>query len=810
MKLKDLFTPSIRRRITVAFLIVTMLVMAMAVVSYLQLRQVQPYSDTIIRDSAKLAAYQEIAQSLSNVDTNLERYLVIRGAEYKEAVESNLQGMSDTLAFLQEGDNLTEEDPVLLEELGNTIDQLESDVQVILELQPDASSREINEYIFVVYDEIEKAKQLQEELTTLTSEELENTAQTQSQIASNVVIQSVIFGIIVVLFTIITAVTTDRRLLAINTLTNTVTAIAEGDLTRVAPVERKDEIGTLAVAFNSMTQQLRETLESQEQRIAERTRALETSTEVGRRLSTILDQRELVREVVNQIRTAFNYYHSQIYLFDKKKENLTMVGGTGKAGQIMLERGHSIPIGRGLVGRAANSNLPVLVPDVERSIGYEIITADTVQEVFERESSLASTKTWYANHISSSFTNLKAFAERVAKKKAAGEQLPRLGYVLYGVNDFLGTVKMGAEEAAQTLGLEVEIVSADFDPNQGIRLFDEMVKKKYDGLIVQPDNPEAWIAPIQEAVKAGIPIVTTNLRFPGSAISAWFGQDSYQSGIMLGRNLQQALAAVGKTSGEIVVASAREISELHERYAGLTRSLQETEYTLSEFYDAPLNEQLNIAAWEKLIQSHPDMIAAVGLASVDLPSMIRLKKRFNAQWVAAGYDLTVEVLEAIQDGTAQIAIGQHPYMQGYLPVLALAQHYIDGTPLEGWIVDGWQSNPLLPETRAEIAVPISVGENVVGVLDVQDQHSYGLDETDAELLQSIATQVAQALQNAQAYQKAQQQVAREALIANINQQIQSTNDVEDALQVAVRELGRALGTDASIRLMQKSNGNPKN
>jgi ABC-type sugar transport system substrate-binding protein len=558
-----------------------------------------------------------------------------------------------------------------------------------------------------------------------------------------------------------------------------------------------------------MTQQLRETLENQEQRIAERTRALETSTEVSRRLSTILDQRTLVRAVVEQVQTAFDYYHTQIYLFDDNKENLIMVGGTGEAGQTMLERGHSIPKGRGLVGRAADLNLPVLVPNVERSIGYEIITTDTVEAVFERESTPESTKNWYANHISASFTDLQAFAERVAQKKAAGDQLPRLGYVLYGLNDFLGTIKMGAEEAAKSLGIDLEIVSADFDPDQGIRQFEGMIEKKFDGLIVQPDNPEKWVAPIQKAVEAGIPVLTTNLRFPGSVISAWFGQDSYQSGLMLGRNLQQVLAAAGKTSGEIVVASAREIQELHERYTGLKRSLQDTDYTLSEFYDAPLNEQQNIAAWEKLIQSHPDMIAAVGLASVDLPSMIRLKKRFKAEWIAAGYDLTVEVLEAIQDGTAQIAIGQHPYMQGYLPVLALAEHYIDGTPLEGWIVDGWQSNPLLPETRAEAAVPIAIGENVVGVLDVQDQDTNGLDETDAELLQSIANQVASALQNAQVYQQTQQQVAREALITNINQQIQSTTDVEEALQVAVRELGRALGTDTRIQLAKNSNGDQK-
>ena len=120
---------------------------------------------------------------------------------------------------------------------------------------------------------------------------------------------------------------------------------------------------------------------------------------------------------------------------------------------------------------------------------------------------------------------------------------------------------------------------------------------------------------------------------------------------------------------------------------------------------------------------------------------------------------------------------------------------------------GWLPNPLLPETKSEAAIPIAVGENVLGVLDVQDDEIGGLTEIDIDLLQSIANQVAAALQNARTYQRTQEQVAREALMASINQKIQSTLNVEEALQVSVRELGRALETNISIRMESKSNSN---
>ncbi|NJN53757.1 MAG: GAF domain-containing protein [Anaerolineae bacterium] len=104
--------------------------------------------------------------------------------------------------------------------------------------------------------------------------------------------------------------------------------------------------------------------------MADRTQALATSTEVSRRLSTILDLDELVNEVVNQTRDAFHYYHAQIYLFDSSKLYLLMAGGTGEAGQEMLTAGHKLRINQGVVGRAAATNQVVLIPDVAQDSNW--------------------------------------------------------------------------------------------------------------------------------------------------------------------------------------------------------------------------------------------------------------------------------------------------------------------------------------------------------------------------------------------------------------------------------------------------------
>lgn len=118
---------------------------------------------------------------------------------------------------------------------------------------------------------------------------------------------------------------------------------------------------------NAQLGKLNEELEA---RVASRTRALQLSTDVSRRLSTILDKDKLVLQVVNQLQQTFDYYHVHIYLLDEKNDELVLAGGTGEPAQRMLEQGHRIPVGRGLVGRAAESKLPVLVADVADDPGW--------------------------------------------------------------------------------------------------------------------------------------------------------------------------------------------------------------------------------------------------------------------------------------------------------------------------------------------------------------------------------------------------------------------------------------------------------
>lgn len=67
-------------------------------------------------------------------------------------------------------------------------------------------------------------------------------------------------------------------------------------------------------------------------------------------------------------------------------------------------------------------------------------------------------------------------------------------------------------------------------------------------------------------------------------------------------------------------------------------------------------------------------------------------------------------------------------------------------------------NPLLPETQAEAAIPLRIGSRVIGVLDVQAKTKNSFTDDEIVVLQTLADQVAVAIDNARSFELSQQAV----------------------------------------------------
>jgi GAF domain-containing protein len=115
-------------------------------------------------------------------------------------------------------------------------------------------------------------------------------------------------------------------------------------------------------------------------------------------------------------------------------------------------------------------------------------------------------------------------------------------------------------------------------------------------------------------------------------------------------------------------------------------------------------------------------------------------------------------------------------------------------------------NPLLPHTKGEAAIPLRVGDRIVGVLDVQSITPYAFAENNLRTLQILADQLAIAVINTELFAETQEHLAQHRLLHHITTTAASGTTLDEALESAVNGLQVTLGGDrVSILLANREN-----
>jgi PAS domain S-box-containing protein len=106
--------------------------------------------------------------------------------------------------------------------------------------------------------------------------------------------------------------------------------------------------------------------------------------------------------------------------------------------------------------------------------------------------------------------------------------------------------------------------------------------------------------------------------------------------------------------------------------------------------------------------------------------------------------------------------------------------------------ENYFANPLLPETRSELAIPLKIGDRVLGALDVQSTSLNAFSQEDINILQVLADQIAVAIQNADLYTHTNQNLSRYRLLHQITAANVQSLSVDDAIHNAIETLHQAL------------------
>jgi simple sugar transport system substrate-binding protein len=199
-----------------------------------------------------------------------------------------------------------------------------------------------------------------------------------------------------------------------------------------------------------------------------------------------------------------------------------------------------------------------------------------------------------------------------------------------------------------------------------------------DGIVVSMANPDGLRDSVEAAVEAGVPVITIN---SGVDESAELGAITHigQSEDIAGEAAGEQFNELGATKLLCVIHEAGNIG-LEQRCKGAANTFGGEVETLQieGAETATASESISSA-----LQSDDSIDAVLALNGQVALGSTQAVEELGTQVQTGTFDLSSDVITAIQDGQLSFAIDQQPYVQGYLGVQFLYLKAINGNDVGG-------------------------------------------------------------------------------------------------------------------------------
>jgi simple sugar transport system substrate-binding protein len=233
---------------------------------------------------------------------------------------------------------------------------------------------------------------------------------------------------------------------------------------------------------------------------------------------------------------------------------------------------------------------------------------------------------------------------------------------------FWAVAKKGAEDGAKAEGVTLKYSESNNDAQTQAQMIEAAVTEKVDGLAVSAPDPDAISGAVQKAVDAGIPVITLNS-----------GVDAYKDlGAITHVGQSEEIAGEGAGAKFKEVGGKKLLCIIHEQgNLGLNQRCEGAKKGFGgDVENLQVKGTADVATTLTEIQSKlqsDDSIDAVLALNPDIAIAARdAVKGANSKAKLATFDLSGDVVKAIQDGEIEFAVDQQQYLQGYLPVVFLA------------------------------------------------------------------------------------------------------------------------------------------
>lgn len=270
---------------------------------------------------------------------------------------------------------------------------------------------------------------------------------------------------------------------------------------------------------------------------------------------------------------------------------------------------------------------------------------------------------------------------------------------------FWSVVKAGAEAAASDVGVELVWMPGNNDPGQMVVDIETAISEGSDGIAASLPSPDQLIGPLQGAVAAGINVYTINSGvndYQTIGATTHVGQTEFIAGQGAGNRFND----LGATH---VLCGRQEQSNvgLTERCDGLKDTFSGT--VTDEFVglDADQTEQIN--GIKAILEADDSIDGFLGVGPVIAVNGLTAGNDLGRDLVIGGFDVTPDIIDAIEGGDIAFTVDQQQYLQGYMPVILMYLQATNQNTAGGGLPILTGPGFITPENAAEVKALVAQG-----------------------------------------------------------------------------------------------------
>ena len=546
--------------------------------------------------------------------------------------------------------------------------------------------------------------------------------------------------------------------------------ISSRELKRSLKLER-DLIARLQVQSRELEQEVQQRTQSLERKAAQ----LETTSEIAKLASEMVDPQDLMLQAVELIKSRFGFYQASVFTLDETGNWANLVASTGEAGRTLLAQHFRLAVGStSIIGWVTANRILRVSQDIEKDPFYFRIPilSETQSEV--AVPLIVGNRLLGVLDIQSRRTN--AFTEDdIQAIRAIGDELAiaidsaRLLRVTQQQLDKFQTsyrdlTRQSWRRISRSTGSSMIRIGGSPDASDKDDSFHTLDLATDQLKTVLSEDEREIAVPVQ---MRGELIATIGAR--KTRDSQTWSEDEIR--LLEAVSSQVALA----------LESARQYTEEHRRVSEL-----EVVNRVSQ----AVSQHLRLDSLYRVV--HAQINQVLGETDMYFALFDPISNEIQFPYVSEEKEVVKrDPIPYGEDLTSLIIRTQQPLL---LQEDAKRRARALGAVVEGDMALSW------------LGVPLLIGNEIIGVIVVQDWQTEGrFSDDDSALLTTLASQVATALQNAQLMEQVQRTARRERLIHEITSKLRQAPDFKAILETTARELRRSLNvSSASIRLGSES------